>query len=43
MALNLSEITAALKQQIESFEAPVETVETGTIIEIFGLLSIIIL
>jgi len=34
MAFNLDEITAALKQQIESFEAPVETVETGRIIEI---------
>ena len=34
MAFNLDEITAALKQQIESFEAPVETVETGRILEI---------
>ncbi|MFQ5577350.1 MAG: F0F1 ATP synthase subunit alpha, partial [Anaerolineae bacterium] len=34
MALNLNEITAALKQQIESFEAPVETLETGRIIEV---------
>jgi F-type H+-transporting ATPase subunit alpha len=34
MALNLDEIAAAIKQQIESFEAPVETIETGTIIEI---------
>jgi F-type H+-transporting ATPase subunit alpha len=32
--LNLQEITAALKQQIESFEAPIETVETGRVLEI---------
>lgn len=31
MEFNLSDMTAALKQQIESFEAPVETVETGRI------------
>jgi F-type H+-transporting ATPase subunit alpha len=34
MALNLDEIAAALRQQIEQFEAPVETVDTGKIIEI---------
>ncbi len=34
MGFNLDDITAALKQQIESFEAPVETVETGRIMEI---------
>jgi len=34
MALDLNQITAALKQQIESFEAPVETVETGRIMEV---------
>lgn len=34
MGYNLDDITAALKQQIESFEAPVETVETGRIIEV---------
>ncbi len=34
MVFNLNEITAALKQQIESFEAPVETLETGRIIEV---------
>lgn len=34
MGFNLDDITAALKQQIESFEAPVETVETGRIMEV---------
>jgi len=34
MALDLNQITAALKQQIESFEAPVETVDTGRVMEI---------
>ncbi len=34
MALDLNQITAALKQQIESFEAPVETVETGRVMEV---------
>ena len=34
MALNLDDLAASLKQQIESFEAPVETVDTGRIIEV---------
>lgn len=34
MALNLDEIAAALRRQIEEFEAPVETVDTGRIIEV---------
>ena len=34
MALNLDEIAAALRQQIEQFEAPIETVDTGKIVEI---------
>lgn len=34
MALNLDEIAAALRRQIEEFEAPVETVDTGRITEI---------
>jgi F-type H+-transporting ATPase subunit alpha len=34
MVLNLDDIAAALKQQIEDFEAPVETVDTGRIIEV---------
>jgi F-type H+-transporting ATPase subunit alpha len=34
MVLNLDEIAAALKQQIEQFEAPIETVDTGRITEV---------
>ncbi len=34
MALNLKDLTASIKQQIEAFEAPVETVDTGRIIEV---------
>ena len=34
MAINLDEIAAALRQQIEAFEAPIETVDTGRIIEV---------
>ncbi|MFQ5612744.1 MAG: F0F1 ATP synthase subunit alpha [Anaerolineae bacterium] len=34
MALNIDDITAAIKQQIESFEAPVETVDVGRILEV---------
>ena len=33
-ALNLDSIAAALKQQIEDFQAPTETVDTGRIIEV---------
>ncbi|OQY47317.1 MAG: F0F1 ATP synthase subunit alpha [Anaerolineaceae bacterium 4572_78] len=34
MLVNLDEITAQLKKQIESFESPIETVETGRVVEI---------
>ncbi len=34
MTIDLKEITASIKQQIEAFEAPVETVDTGRITEI---------
>ncbi len=34
MEFNLNDMTAALKRQIESFEAPVETVETGRVISV---------
>ena len=34
MALNLKDLTASIKQQIEAFEAPVETVDTGRITEV---------
>lgn len=34
MTLNLNEIAEAIRQQIESFEAPVEMVDTGRIIEV---------
>ena len=34
MAINLDEIAAALRQQIEAFEAPIETVDTGRIIAV---------
>jgi F-type H+-transporting ATPase subunit alpha len=34
MALNISELTASIKQQIEKFEIPVETVETGRVLEV---------
>ena len=34
MVLNLEAIAAALRQQIEEFEAPVETVDTGRIVEV---------
>ncbi len=34
MTIDLKEITASIKQQIEAFEAPVETVDTGRITEV---------
>ena len=34
MALNIDDIAALLKQQIESFDAPTETVDTGRITEV---------
>lgn len=34
MALNLDDIAASLKQQIQNFEAPTETVDTGRILEV---------
>ena len=34
MALRFEDITARIRQEIESFEAPVETVDVGTILEV---------
>lgn len=34
MALRMEDITAAIKRQIESFEAPLEAVDIGTVVEV---------